>query len=815
MENISLNGAWIGKCIPPQAEAFDFSASVPGSAINDLINAGRLPRDIFRGKNADAVSQFEDCAFEYTRTFSCAPVGRIASLVFEQLDTYCDVWLNGKHLGFRENGNIAHAFDVTDVLQDGENTLTVRFYSPLLRVQGKPARSAAFTCERLHTRRMQCTYGWDWVARFLTCGLPGNVTLCLREKSEIELDGAYIYTRIIDDDGAQVGADVTFKSIAPGRVLDFEIVSPTGKIAAAQRRFCGENFLRMTFDIPDPALWYPAGYGAQPLYTFMVKDAGRIVHSEKFGIRTVRILQLTDAPDTPEYEKCLSIKNPDYDFNDVFSGFILKVNGVRIMCKGANWVPCEPFCTGDTSEKVTRTLTLARDAGLNMVRIWGGGRFETPHFYDECSRLGIMVTQDFLMACGSYPEEEDWFIGQLQQEAEYAARLMRNKACLMWWSGDNENAVNGCDTDENYMGRRSAYGGIFPVLSRLDPRRDFLPSSPFGGRKYASNTVGTTHNTQFLGEFLPWIMGEGDLSDYKEKLMDYRARFIAEEPQLGAAAYETLSKFMTDEEIFGESYDMWIFHTKTNPALPYQLFDYMETFARKLMGDFTDGRDRLFKLQYIQYEWLRISMEQARREKWFCSGVIYWMLNDCWPAAAGWSLIDFCNRPKAAWYSFKRAATPLMTSIEECEDRLLVYAVNDSPAPMTVNGVIRAVKGDKIREIGVFSAEVPAGTSVVAVCVENSLAPGEVMMSDVTDGVNSHRSFWKSGGLRLVPAGVRCVRSENSVTVTADAYVHAVELPAAIAPEDNFFSLLPGETRMIPCKNPVPAEIQASAYTLA
>ena len=174
------------------------------------------------------------------------------------------------------------------------------------------------------------------------------------------------------------------------------------------------------------------------------------------------------------------------------------------------------------------------------------------------------------MACGSYPEEEDWFIDELKKEAEYVVRLCRNQPCLVWWSGDNENAVKGRDTDENYCGRRSAYDGIAPVLYREDPYRRFLPSSPFGGSYYASNTVGTTHNTQFLGQLFKYIESE-DLSNYKDEFKKYRARFIAEEPQLGAVSLSSLRRFMSEEDIFGGE-AMWRYHMKSNPGLKRELF---------------------------------------------------------------------------------------------------------------------------------------------------------------------------------------------------------------------------------------------------
>ena len=817
MKKYSLNGSWNGMCIMPDGRRLPLEAQVPGSSIADLMRAGYLPGDIFYRDNADKVSEFEYCDYEYSRTFSAdADICAEIRLVFSKLDTYCDIYLNDMPLGAADNEHIPYSFDVKDMLRPGENSLRLYFHSPIKAVEGRPARRGAFTTERMNTRRTQCTYGWDWVARFISCGINGDVELITWDDADMPVDGMYIYTKNIDEDSAGIGVDVEFSTRLPGRIVTLSIKDPGGSTVRSVQKFVNEPFVRFSLDIPAPRLWYPLGYGEQPLYTAEILDGDHVAARETFGIRTVKIMQLPDVPGTENYEKCLAIKNQFYDFNEEFSGFILKVNGVKILCKGANWVPEEPFYAGNTDAKVTRTLELAKEMGLNMLRVWGGGDFVSGHFLDECSRLGIMVTHDFLMACGQYPEDEAWFIEALTKEAEHAARSMRNKACLMWWSGDNENAVNGCDTDENYMGRRSALHGIAPALYRLDPYREFLPSSPYGGKKYASNTVGTTHNTQYLGDTILPYMLSGKCDDYKEAWKNFRARFIAEEPQLGAISEGSILRFMTEEDVYGPDDGMWKFHTKSNPGLRDEIFDISARFAEAVLGRFADTADRFFKLRYLQYEWIRITLEQLRREMWFQSGVIYWMLNDCWPASSGWSIIDYYNKPKDAFYAFKRCAKQAVISLDYENGVCRLIAGNEGAAISGAKFIVRAVRADGMREIAAFEADIPAASAVTVFESAVELAGGEFVVADMECSAGNDRTFYRPGALNMAPAQVNMVHDPENrcVTVTADRYVHAVELEADAVFEDNCFTLLPGESRRIAYRAENAADIKVTAYTL-
>ncbi|NLE13906.1 MAG: hypothetical protein GX628_09580 [Clostridiales bacterium] len=668
-----LHGNWRCSGGIPGDVSHDFSidARVPGCLHADLARAGIIG-DMFRRDSADKVQWIENCDVIYSTSFTLDRVEPDMRLTFEGLDVYAEITLNGVKLGETDNMFVPWSYDVSHCLRTGENSLTVRFDSPIRRVKGLPRRGGAFTTERLYTRRIQCTYGWDWVARFVTMGIwrPVRLERILPDILPHAGEGIHVRTLNINPYSAQVGIKLNFENITGDGWADLRIESPEGVTVWSKRRRILQNEIDEIADIVSPSLWYPAGYGEQPLYTLIVTDAGG-ERRVTFGIRELIILECEDARGTPEAALAAKIKQyphlVEWDKNEGSSCFILLCNGVRIFCQGANWVPSEPLPSEETPEKVDRLVKTARFAGANMLRVWGGGIFGSDAFYYACDREGILVTQDFLMACGNYPEEDDAFIAHLRREARAGALRLRNHPSLAWWSGDNENAVRGDENNPSYTGRRSALEGIAPVLSELDPGRRFLPSSPYGGVPYASAVRGTTHNTQFLGNFFGFVR-EDDFTDYRRYFDRYLSRFNAEQPAIGMPFLSSLRKFMTDEDIFGEDTYISEYHTKNNPGLgDITLYGYVDRMARGIFGEYKDGADRLRKMQMLQCEWIRLSMELFRRNAWFSSGIIYWMFNDCWPAANGWSLVDYYCDPKPSMYMFRRCASPILASVTDSD----------------------------------------------------------------------------------------------------------------------------------------------------
>jgi beta-mannosidase len=279
---------------------------------------------------------------------------------------------------------------------------------------------------------------------------------------------------------------------------------------------------------------------------------------------------------------------------------------------------------------------------------------------------------------------------------------------------------------------------------------------------------------------------------------------------------------MSEQEIYDDKLDMWRYHTKTNPALAKEIFDYMLIFAEKLLGDFKDPKDRLFKLQYMQYEWIRVSFERVRREKWFCSGVIYWMLNDCWPAASGWALIDYYNLPKNAFYAFKRCSKTMITSIDCNNGIYSIYVVNDGERKK-VETDIKILSADRkaVKEYTRIDACAEKSSSSVIFEEEISLADKEVLICDVKSAQGSDRAFYIKGALEICPVEIDVAfdKEKGLVKVTArEKYVHAVVISGNLIFDDNCFSLLPYETRTVSYRRlatNVDECLSVEAYTLA
>lgn len=785
-----------------------FTANVPGCVHTELAGEELYWRD-----QSKKYQWIEEHDWIYQKEFDLDEIPQAPWLVFEGLDTYCDIFLNGEKLGHAENMFLPHRFFTGDFLKKGKNELKVIFYSPVKMVENREKREGAFSTERLYSRRMQCTYGWDWVERFVTCGIDRPVYLT--SDTDFGVEELYIYTESVDSYGAAVAIRGSYKNHEKGSLVKLEILSPEGGSVYENERYVNNKEFAESITIPQPCLWYPSGYGEQPLYTLrLTYDGG--VYSTKFGIRTVRIMELPDEKGSRFYDRCLEIKQTEsakvYDHNEEFSGFILLVNGQKIMCMGANYVPSEPFISKTDKKKLTSLLETAKNGGINMIRVWGGGFFEQEHFYAECDRLGFMVVQDFLMACGNYPEDEEWFIEQLKQETEYAARLLRNHPCLMWWHGDNENAVDGSDQDADYPGKRSAYQGMLPVLNRLDYTRRLLPSSPYGGRKYASKTVGTTHNTQYLS-FIFSDMKEKEMEDYKEYFGEYTARFISEEPIFGAVSKNTMQKMMTEEDFYDASMKMWYHHTKTNPPLG-ELMDLFLDFGQKILGTYVDRDDLLFKFQYLQYEQVRIAMERSRKDGWFCAGILFWMLNDCWPAASGWAMIDYYLYPKAAYYSFQRAAKHVISITEA--DRVIISNIGNKAAELLVKCDKCNIKTGKKEELFCENIRSEAG-ALSELLVQTDLKENEILWSSLYDrtGKLYDRSFYKQGKLLLEPADKVQIKrlTDRSFQITAEEDIHAIELASEGIFEENWFSMETGEKKVVRADRAV-GELTVNAYRL-
>ena len=803
-----LNGKWTLTGPDAKGNMISVDATVPGCVHTDFINNGILG-DIYYRDNAESCKFIEDNDYTYEKTFVVDKVSKNAYIEFDGLDTYANVYLNGTKIGECDNMFLEYAFNVDGIIKEGENILTVKFRSPILEARSRTGElKACFTKERVFTRRIQCTYGWDWVGRFVTMGIYKDVRLTFRKANELE--NVYVYTKRITPFSAQINAEFTFRDVEPETEdVNIRIYSPDNKLIFAKKRRILKETMDESFDIVNPELWYPNGYGEQPLYTFVI-STDNSKKEIKFGIREITVVQIEDEEGSKEQLQCREMqKDEDFawrDKNERTASFFVVVNDIKIFCRGANWVPCEPFPSAETPEKITKLLTLAKDASMNMIRVWGGGIFEQDHFYDECDRLGILVTQDFLMACAEYPAKEEWFIKALNDEAKTVALRLRNHTCLAWWTGDNENAEWGSENTTDFKGYLAATYGIEPIIKMYDKERKFFPSSPYGGEFYSSVTRGTTHNTNYQ-ELVYARVKDTQFDYYTEYLSKGISRFSVEQCCYGEGFASSLKKFMTEEDIYGEDQTISEYHTKTGP-IHFTLFQMANVMSEKIFGKFKDGYDRLRKIQMLQCEWIRLTFEAHRRNMWFNAGLVYWMLNDCWPASIGWSIIDYYALPKPGYYSFKRCAGSMVASIENKNGRLIAHISNDRFSPCEGKGSLYVYDFKKNEKVLDKSFDFSLGEAIsekVFECdyseFERCLTRDTIIVFDAESNLGKDRTFYVKDGLVSLDLSYEdaeiILEDEESITVKAKEFLpYAIfDLPYLL--EENAVTMLTGEVRKI------------------
>lgn len=829
----SLNGSWQGSYKLKDQELVQFEGSVPGCAHTDLLKKG-LIKDPYWEYNSKDCQFIEEAVFEYSREFEFEGDAKDVFLRFECLDTFCDIWLNEHHLGFCNNMFIPWKFNVEKELNIGKNMLLIRFYPPKEQVKDCPEYEASFTTERINIRRMQCTFGWDWIERLVTMGISGNVELYKEEKTEI--DRIYIATNLIDDYGAELDLQIDFSKVGSGTKMYWSIIDPQGKCIWKQCRALAEDGVRQMVSIENPQLWWPNTYGEQPLYRLkvVIVDENEKNLGEKetpFGIRTIRILEIKDEEGSDNWNISKDLQKHQHiaenDFNEEFYGFQVLVNGKKVFCQGANWVPSEPFVSAYDEKKVNELLTLAKEANITMLRVWGGGMIETDMFYDTCDRLGIMVMQDFLMACGQYPEDKPEFIAELRKEAEAATKRISNHPSLAWWNGDNENSFDGRLDLEDYRGRKAAGLGSEPMIRRYDPYRRFMPSSPFGGTPYKSMTSGTSHSTMHV----MWQFGyfkNSDLTDYRTMMDSFLARFNSEIPIFGAPSDSSLKRFLSEEKMYDD--ECLEFHTKNNPVGLFKEFTlYMghKTFAEKLLGKFKNDEDKLFKMRALQYEWARYTLELYRSHREYTGGALFWMYNDCWPSDS-WAIVDYYTNPKGGWYAMKNCCSKVIGSIDIRDGKYAVIISNDryEKAKGTAKVSLWNVHSDIAEKTIELQFDVSGVSSETIYNLDWDVQDEDyVILLDVkAEGQdNTYRTTYfpkRIADLHLATANgegtVKVVeQGDDYITVKACKYTHMVDLDGDYVFEDNYFTMLPGETRTIKFRKTLLADnCEIKVYTL-
>ena len=788
---IDLAGSWQITGFAPDEDtpSLTVPGCVPGQVHVDLEAAGHISPPFWRDQ-ADECQWVETWGWRYSREFTLPEdfPADWAMLEFDGLDTFARVALNGAEVGRTDNMFIPHRFEVGALLRPGTNRIEVHFTAPREAIAGKPydSFSACFSQDRVRVRRMQCGFGWDWVHRFVTMGIWRPVRLAAYDGGRIA--DVFVDTQSLDGDAAQlrVHLDVERRCDVP-LSAQVELLSPDGACVYRGEMPDAADTHGVEVTLPDTALWWPNGQGDQPLYTCrttLTASDGAVVDERDtpFGIRTVAIEEISD---------------------DLGSSFTLVINGRKVFAKGGNWVPADAFPARIRVGKYERLLGLARDGHVNMLRSWGGGIYEPEAFWNACDRMGIMVLQDFLLACAEYPEQEQEFLDALRVEFAAAIRQFRNHPSLIVWSGDNELGMNS-PPESAYNGRVIAEAVSGPLCAELDPSRPFLPTSPYGGAINNAPNAGDCHiSAWYHGEFLA-----SDMTDYRARIRDRWGRFMSEYVTVGMAPLDSLRKFADESDLRDPEARILEYHNKDNPyngiddATHFQL---LRRTAERLYGADPDPLVMLRRMEYVQYEFVRLATESARFRKFDCSGILFWMYNDCWPAN-GLALVDYWGFAKAGYYAMKRAFQPVIACLELKDDAVGVWAVNDSPEPVPASLSLRSHPwSGPATWTETLAATVPANGAVfVADVAKARLDAQGVLVCDLEGPGCADRAVFYDGMPRdMVPpeAGIRIDATREAthgvIHIATESFARVVTLEADVDFSDNYFDLLPGEERTI------------------
>ncbi len=656
--------------------------TVPGNLELDLQAVGLLPEP-FYGMNIVELRDLEHTHVWYWRTFAADPdAAGEAELVFEGLDCYADVYLNGELLGACDNMLVEQVLLVGGRLR-AQNELLVHIRPALDEAQRYPYTASSwalsFNYESLHVRKAPHMYGWDIMPRALSAGLWRPVRLRYRPLERLE--EVYLRTLSLRPDLNSAQVQFYYRACtagAKGDVYEIALDAECGDALFAHRQRMAFDVGQVQLNVEQPAVWWPAGRGAQNLYDVLVRVLKNGVEIDqltlRFGIRTIKLERT-------------SITGPEGE-----GEFCFYCNGERLFIKGSNWVPVDVFHSRDVA-RIPRILDMAEDLGINMLRCWGGNVYENDLFFDLCDQKGILVWQDFAMACAIYPQDEA-FCERLADEARRVVRRLRQHACLALWAGDNE-----CDQFWGRLGAESDPNRnvltrqVLPEVLRLeDPERAYLPSSPY------IDSVAFKAGQRYLPEFHLWGPRDYYKSDYYRQSL---CHFVSEIGYHGCPAPESLERFISPERLWPpEENPEWTLHsTAPVPGFPDYTYrvELMSKQVRELFGVVPDNLpDFSFASQASQAEAKKFFIELFRGSKWRRTGILWWNLMDGWPQLSD-AVVDYYFVRKLAYEFIRRAQQPLCLMLREPANwGQDLVASNDTRADLAIDYSVRDVDSGEV-----------------------------------------------------------------------------------------------------------------------
>ena len=693
MKNILLNGIWklIGQNLNSECDPkIAINASVPGSVDLDLSRKGYLPSDLFMGENILETQKFERYDWWYERSFD-APVERNnVYLVFEGVDCLAEYFLNGVKFGESENMLISHEFRIDEYLRDGENTLTVHIKSAIVASEklDYPIRLFhARNIESCQIRKAPHMYGWDIMPRAIGAGLWRDVKLEVRD--DIYFSQAFVHAE--GDHGTLYYTLETDYDKLEGVEIEFEGYCKDSK--TYQRSTCSKKVGRFGLYIPNPKLWFPYGYGEANVYDCfarLYKDK-KLIHETKlnFGIRDIK----------------LDRRDPSGEDKGEFRFYI---NGIDTMCRGSNWVPLDAYHCRD-AERYDKALELVRDVGCNILRCWGGNVYEDHKFYDFCDRNGIMIWQDFSMACAQYPESDE-FRQNMKNEVTSVVRKLRNHPCIILWAGDNE--VDSMSTQYDPDGNKITRELIPQCIRDNDLGRPYLPSSPYITHEmFAKGNLAQNYDTPLVEDHL-WGPRDYFKSDFYST---NKAKFVSETGYHGCPSLESIKKFITPDHVWPyHNNPEWTLHSTEQDGNDHRVM-LMEKQVKQLFGEVpSEPEDYILASQISQAEAKKYFIERIRVDRPEKTGIIWWNLLDGWPQMSD-AVVDYYFTKKLAYNYIKRAQAPFTIAAGALTNwNLNIYACNDTLEKVSGHYSIKDAETDEVLYESDFTAGENSTTALTA-----------------------------------------------------------------------------------------------------
>jgi len=823
-----IDKGWNFRLTPGHAEAAKHpgaapwhAATVPGTVHTDLL-ANRLIPDPYVGSPEAGLQWIGLADWEYRTTFDAprAVLGNPRSdLVFEGLDTFAEVWLNGARVLDANNAFRTWRVPVQGKLRAQGNELRIVFRSPIARllpqVQAMPVKLAGnypspYGDEPVDAmtgnfvRKPGYHFGWDWGPRYVTAGISKPVVL--QSWDTVRIDNLQLRQDRVSAERADIAAVASIDAVrAGGFALRLWQTAPDGKrtLAAEQRvrLQLGANRIELPLHIDQPQRWFPNGYGAQALYRYELDIGDGKAAAATLSARTgLRSIELRRELDTNRDAKGKS--------------FYFVVNGIPVFAKGANTIPFDMFQPRVTKAQLRRVLQSARDANMNMLRSWGGGYYESDDFFDLADELGLLVWQDFMFGGGMQPAYDDAFRANVVQEARDQVRRLRNHPSLALWCGNNEEEIawkywghgktmkeaDPAFADRVWKGYVQLFGSdLRKVVAEEGGGTGYWASSP-------GDDLAEVANTPASGDMHYWEVW-GNPAHPVTKYLEITPRFMSEYGLQAWPVQRTVDAFATRAEQ-GIATPTIEAHQK---FLAGKGNERLMKYVSEEFGEPADFAGFIYLSQAMQAEGIELAALHHRRSRPFTMGSLYWQLNDVW-AGASWSSVDWFGRWKALQFHARRFYAPVaVAALRDAKGATTVSLLNDRTH--AVRGELRlrvmGLDGKLLREERKAVELAPLSSTTFGDYVDADLlgkadaastvavfdlqVEGEPASRGVVYFAPAKKIAWKSAGLH---ADVRRDGTGLVVDITASRLARAVwidfgDIDADLS--DNALTLVPGE----------------------